>query len=124
MNSKNSSNLKDIYKEVNHLNSTYYNAFKKMNITIRQYRGCFVNMLLVDLLNKISDIYFDRDSRDDYKAHLKDLYLILKKVEFNLRLCYELNFINDRDKLQINSIIGKLSNLIKNEQNYLNNELC
>ena len=124
MNNKTSSNLKDIYKEVNRLNSTYYNAFKKMNITIRQFRGCFVNMLLVDLLNKISDIYFDRDNIDDYKAHLKDLYLILKKVEFNLRLCYEMNFINDKDKLQLNSIIGKLSNLIKSEQNHLSNELC
>ena len=124
MNNKTSYNLKDIYKEINRLNSTYYNAFKKMNITIRQFRGCFVNMLLVDLLNKISDTYFDRDNIDDYKAHLKDLYLILKKVEFNLRLCYELNFINDKDKLQLNSIIGKLSNLIKSEQNYLNNELC
>ena len=124
MNNKTSSNLKDIYKEVNRLNSTYYNVFKKMNITIRQFRGCFVNMLLVDLLNKISDTYFDRDSIDDYKAHLKDLYLILKKVEFNLRLCYGLNFINDKDKLQLNSIIGKLSNLIKSEQNYLSNELC
>ena len=124
MNNKTSSNLKDIYKEVNHLNSTYYNAFKKMNITIRQFRGCFVNMLLVDLLNKISGTYFDRDNIDDYKAHLKDLYLILKKVEFNLRLCYEMNFINDKDKLQLNSIIGKLSNLIKSEQNHLSNELC
>lgn len=119
-----SSDLKDIYKEVNRLNTDFYVIFKRMSQMVRLYRGHLITEILIQLENQVADTYFGRDEQHSYQDRLKDLYLTLKHLEFNLRICYDLNFIDVKSRGLLNKTIGVLSTLIKEEmKNTEKNEL-
>lgn len=118
-----SSNFKDIYKEVNRLNTDFYVIFKRMSQMVRLYRGHQITEILIQLENQVADTYFGRDERHSYQDRLKDMYLTLKHLEFNLRICYDLNFIDEKSRETLNKTIGVLSMLIKEEMKTVDNEL-
>lgn len=116
-----SSNLKNIYKEVSRLNTDFYPVFKRMSQTVRLYRGLQLTDIMIQLENQVADTYFGRDEQHSYQNRLKDLYLTLKHLEFNLRICYDLNFINEKSRELLNKTIGVLSRLIKEEMKIIEN---
>ena len=109
---------KDLYLSIMNLNEYFYKCYENMNNVQRNAYGQIILVKLSKMLSIISEIYFSPYN----KQILENLFLILKDIEFHIRLCYNLHIFSKKQITNLSKYLAELSSQIKVFIN--TNELC
>ena len=109
---------KDLYLSIMNLNEYFYKCYENMNNVQRNSYGQIILVKLSKMLSIISKIYFSSYN----KQTLENLFLILKDIEFHIRLCYNLHIFSKKQITNLSKYLAELSGQIKVFIN--TNELC
>lgn len=109
---------KHLYLSIMNFNEYYYICYSNINCVQRNSYGQIILEKLSNMLSIISNMYFSNYNKDT----LNNLYLILKDVEFHIRLCYKLHIFSKKQILNLSRHSAELSNYIKEFMNM--DELC
>ena len=100
---------KDLYLSIMNLNEYFYKCYENMNNVQRNSYGQIILAKLSKMLSMISKIYFSSYG----KQTLENLFLILKDIEFHIRLCYNLHIFSKKQITNLSKYLAKLSSQIK-----------
>lgn len=100
---------KDLYLSIMNLNEYFYKCYENMNNVQRNSYGQIVLAKLSKMLSMISKIYFSPYC----KQTLENLFLILKDIEFHIRLCYNLHIFSKKQITNLSKYLAELSGQIK-----------
>ena len=109
---------KDLYLSIMNINEYFYKCYENMNNVQRNSYGQIILVKLSKMLSLISKIYFSPYS----KQTLENLFLILKDIEFHIRLCYKLHIFSKKQITNLSKYLAELSSQIKAFIN--TDELC
>lgn len=100
---------KHLYNVIRKLNSYFYVCYSNANALFRNSYGIIIVNKLSALLTIISKMYFaDFDMDDLYK-----MKLIIKDIEFHIRLVYDNKVFSKKQITQLGKLIALLDSYIK-----------
>lgn len=100
--------LKDLYNSVMNLNQQYYFYYKNMSKVDRDYRGNIVSEMLSQLLNLVSNCYFDKEHN-----YLSEAYLLICRIEFQVRIMYKIKILHNKSKTILQIMFADIKKQIK-----------
>lgn len=100
--------LKDLYNSVMRLNEQYYLYYRNMCQIDRKYRGNIINEKLSQLLDLVSNSYFDKEH--DY---LSEAYLLTCEIEFQIRILYKIKSLPNKSKTILQIMFADIKKQIK-----------
>lgn len=100
---------KQIYLLIMNFNEYYYSCYSNMNIIQRESYGLIILKKLSNMLSIISNMYFSIYN----KEIVENLYLIVKDIEFHIRLCNKLHLFSKKQILNLSRYQAELSSYIK-----------
>lgn len=100
--------LKDLYNSVMNLNQQYYFYYQNMKQVDRKYRGDIISVKLSQLLDLVSNCYFDKEHN-----YLSKAYLLTCETEFQIRLLYKTKSLPNKSKTILQIMFADIKKQIK-----------
>lgn len=100
---------KHLYFDIVNLNKYYYQCYCNVNQVFRSSYGNIILEKISKMLTGISEIYFSSYN----KEKIYNLFLLLKDIEFHIRLCNELHIFSKKQILNMSRFQAELLNHLK-----------